>query len=286
MKERHLAGAGLRLRADLHTHSTYSDGFYDPDEVCRRAKANGVELLSITDHDTLNGEEEKRAAAEKYGVRYVTGWEISAYSGTCKVHVTGYNCRRDGAYTAFMEERKALGFERAKDSIAKLNALGIAVTFEAAMARRADPSSPLHTMHIAGAAADVSGMAAGDIYKEYLAPGKPAHSAIGRPSPEEAIDCIHASGGIASVAHPGRIDLPFAEREELLLRLAAYGADGIEAFYTTHTERETEYFEALARRTGLLVTGGSDTHTEDGTHSIGSPAFYPSEALLAAIGVK
>ena len=64
------------MRADLHTHSIYSDGYYTPDELCRRAKENGVELLSVTDHDTLNGEEEKRAAAEKYGLRYVSGWEF------------------------------------------------------------------------------------------------------------------------------------------------------------------------------------------------------------------
>ncbi|MFQ7701573.1 MAG: phosphatase, partial [Christensenellaceae bacterium] len=96
---------------------------------------------------------------------------------------------------------------------------------------------------------------------------------------------IHASGGIASVAHPGRITLSFGEREKIILRLAEYGVDGIEAFYTTHTEEETEYFEKLAQKAGLLVTGGSDTHVETETHKIGRPLFYPSEKLLAALGV-
>ena len=273
------------MRADLHTHSVYSDGYYAPEELCRRAKANGVELLSITDHDTMNGDKEKRAAAERYGLLYVSGWEISAYAGESKIHVTGYNCKRGAAYRKFEKDRMELGFERAQDSIDKLKAAGIFISLGDAKARRADPSAPVHTMHIAQAAAAVSGKTAGEIYERYLAPGRIAHSIIGRPTPEEAADCIHASGGIASVAHPGRITLSFGEREKSILRLAEYGVDGIEAFYTTHTEEETEYFEKLAQKAGLLVTGGSDTHVETETHKIGRPLFYPSEKLLAALGV-
>ena len=273
------------MRADLHTHSIYSDGYYTPDELCRRAKENGVELLSVTDHDTLNGEEEKRAAAEKYGLCYVSGWEISAYSGESKIHITGYNCKRNAAYEKFMRERVELGFERAEDSIRKLRGAGIYITLDDAKARRADPASPVHTMHIAQAAAEVSGKTAGEIYEEYLAPEKIAHSVIGRPTPEEAADCIHASGGIASIAHPGRITLPFEERERIILALAEYGVDGIEAVYATNTDRETEYFKTLAARAGLLVTGGSDTHRESGNYRVGNPPFYPSEKLLSALGV-
>lgn len=278
-------GAGMRLRTDLHTHSVYSDGYYTPLELCRRAKNNGVALLSITDHDTMNGEEEKRAAAEKYGLLYVSGWEISAYAGTSKIHVTGYGCARNAAYLKFMRERKELAFERAEDSIKKLRSAGIYITSEEVKARRADSDSPVHTMHIAGAAAAVSGKTAGEIYEEYLAPGRIAHSTIGRPTPEQAADCIHASGGIACIAHPGRITLDFDEREKIILSLAKYGMDGIEAVYTTHTERETEYFKALAEKLGLFVTGGSDTHAEADIHRIGSPAFYPSERLLERLGI-
>lgn len=144
---------------------------------------------------------------------------------------------------------------RAADSIEKLKGAGIFITLEDAKAFRADPASPLHTMHIARAAAEVSGKTAGEIYKELLAPGKIAHSVIGRPTPEEAVDCIHACGGIASVAHPGRIELPFEERERIILALTEYGADGIEAVYTTHTEEETEYFKGLAGRAGGAYHG-------------------------------
>ena len=118
-------GTGLRLRTDLHTHSVYSDGYYTPDELCRRAKNNGVELLSVTDHDTMNGDEEKRAAAEKYGLLYVSGWEVSAYAGRSKIHITGYGCKQNAAYLSFMRERKELALERAADSIEKLRGAGI-----------------------------------------------------------------------------------------------------------------------------------------------------------------
>lgn len=168
-----MTGAGLRLRADLHTHSIYSDGFYAPEELCRRAKENGVELLSITDHDTMNGEEKKRAAAEKYGLKYLSGWEISAYAGGCKVHVTGYNCRRDGAYLSFMRERLEKSYERAEDSIRKLRAAGIPVTLKAAEAHRADPGSPLHTMHIAGAAAELTAGRRGKFTRNTSRPAVP-----------------------------------------------------------------------------------------------------------------
>lgn len=278
-------GTGLRLRTDLHTHSVYSDGYYTPDELCRRAKNNGVELLSVTDHDTMNGDEEKRAAAEKYGLLYVSGWEVSAYAGRSKIHITGYGCKQNAAYLSFMRERKELALERAADSIEKLRGAGIFIALEDVKARRADPESPVHTMHIAGAAAEVSGKTPGEIYEEYLAPGKIAHSVVGRPTPEQAIDCIHASGGVASIAHPGRITLGFEERERMIFALAKYGADGIEAVYTTHTERETEYFTELAEKLGLLVTGGSDTHKEADIHRIGSPEFYPSGRLLRVLGV-
>ena len=141
-------------------------------------------------------------------------------------------------------------------------------------------------MHIARAVAPYLGITDGEVYREYLAIGKPANSNIGRPTPEQAIDCIHEAGGIAVIAHPGRLEMAQEERENALRKLVAYGADGIECFYTTHTEKDTEYFLALARELGVLVTGGSDTHYEEETHCIGLPRFEPSQALLDALKLR
>ncbi len=273
------------MTADLHTHSTYSDGWYSPDEICARAASRGVALLSITDHDTLAGEENKRAAAKKHGLRYLTGWEISAYLGEEKMHILGYGCAVDEGYFRFMTERKNAALLRAEDSVKKLRAVGVRITMEEVLSQRLADDLPVHTMHIARAVAKATGSNETEAYARYFAYGMPAQSNLGRPSPKEAIDRIHASGGLAFVAHPGRIALPQVEKEGVIKKLVGWGLDGIESVYTTHTERETEYFLSLATRWGLFTSGGSDTHFEEGRHKIGAPAFIPDERLLARLKI-
>ncbi len=273
-------------RADLHTHSVYSDGHYTPDELCRRAKFAGVEVLSITDHDTMNGLDEKRAAAKKYGLAYIDGWEISAYENDEKIHVLGYGCQRGSAYEAFMRERVEAALARAKERVKKLNALDIPVTVEEVLAMQADQSAPLHTMHVARAVAAHLGITEGEAYMQYLGRGKVAESTIGRPTPFQAIDCIHASGGVAVLAHPGRIYMREEDQERLIRALKEYGLDGIECHYSTHTPKQTEYYLSLTERYGLLVTGGSDTHWEGGSRSIGAPLFFLSDELFARLQTK
>jgi len=270
-------------RADLHTHSVYSDGHYTPDEICKRAKFAGVEVLSITDHDTMNGLDEKRAAAQKYGLAYVDGWEISAYENDEKIHVLGYGCQRGSAYEAFMRERVEAALARAKERVKKLNALDIPVTVEEVLSMRLQEGAPVHTMHLARALQKYVSGTDGEIYEKYLSRGKVANSNIGRPSPKEAIEIIHALGGVAVLAHPGRIPLTKSQKEALIFSLISCGLDGIEALYTTHTERETEYFQSLAKAHNLIITGGSDTHVEDGTHAIGTPHYEAMDKRLLSL---
>jgi predicted metal-dependent phosphoesterase TrpH len=268
------------MRADLHMHSTYSDGLCSPDELCALAKANGVELLSITDHDTMNGADIKLQSAKKYGLRYVHGWEISAYQSGEQIHVLGYGCQQNDAYLAFMQQRKDMAWLRAQERVDKLRALGIPITMEQVTSFRQDPATPIHTMHVARAAAVLMGIRDSQVYVEYLARGKVAYSEIGRPTPQEAIVCIHECGGLAVMAHPGRIHGSAIEQETWVERLAEYGVDGIEAVYTTHTAKEVETFKALAKKHGLFITGGSDTHIQDETHTIGHPVFLADEDFL------
>ena len=277
----------MQIRADLHTHSRYSDGKYTPQEVCERAKANGVQLLSITDHDTMGGDEEKQNAAAENGLLYVRGWEVSAYMGATKVHITGYNCQKNDDYFAFLKERIDSSYARAEENIQKLKTFGYHVSMDDIRERLVDKNGPIHATHVARAAAAVSGgLSASFFMSEYLVVGKPAFSSIGRPTPQDAVEIIHKLGGVASIAHPGRITLSPEGKENLIKALCAYGVDGIEAVYTTHTNEETEYFLSLAQRFNLLVTGGSDTHKENEKYSIGSPVFYPSEKLLEKLGIN
>ena len=273
------------MRADLHIHTYYSDGLQSPEDVVNAAKANGVNLIAVTDHDNALGRNEVRKLAVDAGICAVDGIEISAYDGDLKVHTLGYNLDFDHpSFVAFYKKCLASSEERVADIIKKLNRGGIAIDYNEVLAERRDSNSPLHTMLVAYVAVK-RGFSANphDFYYKYLAYGKMGYSNIGRPSPEEAVEVIKSSGGISSVAHPGRI---FAGRDEILkliYKLKDLGLDGIEGVYSEHTVIQTQYYKELAEKLGLLITGGSDTHFRTGSHVIGTPEFYPDEKLLSAL---
>lgn len=264
-------------------HTVYSDGLFLPAELARRAREEGIGLISFTDHDNMEGAQEKREAARAYGLSYVQGWEVSSYTD-CKVHILGYRCEAGQAYRAYLEGSRTGAVARAQDSIRKANGhLGLNVTLEDAEREHLKKDAPLHTMHVVEAFAKKLGVSRGELYLALFDKGKPAYSDLFRPTPQNAIDVIHACGGIAVLAHPGRITLPFAEKEGLIDSLVLHGLDGIEAVYITHTEEETEYYKSYAERKKILVTGGSDYHAENGRRIFGKPEFYPSERLLEAL---
>ncbi len=280
------------MRADLHLHTCYSDGKDTPAGIAARAKEAGVALVSMTDHDSLEGLEEKRAAAQACGLLCVAGWEVSSYGAIGKVHVLGYGCRQNGAYDWFLRERKEGALVRAEDCIRKANAyFGTSLNLEDALRERTKEQTPLHTMHVVRAYARVLNTgknaletAPGELYEQYFSKGKPAYSDLCRPTPADALRIVHETGGIAVLAHPGRIEAG-AAREALMDELCALGLDGIECVYTTHTPEETAYFTRYARSHGLLVTGGSDFHAEDGRRFVGKPVFEADERLLRALRI-
>lgn len=274
------------MRADLHIHTHYSDGRHSPAEIAGFAAESGLSLISMTDHDSMGGLEEKRAAAEAHGLLFVSGWEVSAYAG-CKVHVLGYRCQKNATYDAFLRERKEGALARAADILRKANAyLHIHVTLEDALSEMAVKDSPLHTMHIVRAVAKKADLPYRDLYGELFDVGKPAYSEIGRPSPFEALEVIHGTGGLAVLAHPGRIQMDEAKKLQLMDDLTDKGLDGIECLHSQHTFGETEYFGRYADGRGLLKTGGSDFHAAGSSRKVGLPAFEPDERLLAALGLR
>ncbi len=271
------------MRADLHIHTYYSDGAYPPAQIAAMAREAGLSLISMTDHDSLAGLEEKTRAAADCGLSYVPGWEVSAYRGDLKVHILGYGCRICAPYEQFLRARREGALARAEDIIARANEyFGLDVTLADAERFHQKKDAPLHTMHIVAAFAERLDRDKGDLYAAAFEPGKPCHSLIGRPSPQDAIDVIHASGGIAVLAHPGRIKLSAERRFSLMDELVGRGLDGIECSHSDHTEEQTAQFAAYARLRGLLQTGGSDFHAEGRNRVIGQPPFSPSEELLAA----
>ena len=271
------------MRADLHIHTYYSDGVFSPAPIAAMAREAGLSLISMTDHDSLAGLEEKTRAAADCGLSYVPGWEVSAYQGDLKVHILGYGCRICAPYEQFLRARREGALARAEDIIARANEyFGLDVTLADAERFHQKKDAPLHTMHIVAAFAERLDRDKGDLYAAAFEPGKPCHSLIGRPSPQDAIDVIHAPGGIAVLAHPGRIKLSAERRFSLMDELVGRGLDGIECSHSDHTEEQTAQFAAYARLRGLLQTGGSDFHAEGRNRVIGQPPFSPSEELLAA----
>lgn len=277
------------MRADLHVHSIYSDGTLPPRQLAALAKKNGVELLSITDHDNFMGDEEKRRAISGMGIAYLTGVEISAYENKKKIHITGYGFDLKnplaGEYQRQFYEHSVVRLEDVIEKLAFYK--DIRLTKEDVFAAQKVAGIPVHTMHVVLAVLKKGYYrSVSEVFADCFMPGLPTYSYVKRSTPAEAIDIIHSLGGIACIAHPGRIDLDKAEKEDLIFRLKEMGIDGIECDYTTHTLEQTEYFKGLAAKVGLLCSGGSDFHTESGRRMVGQPRFVPSEEFLRAAHVR
>lgn len=274
------------IRADLHLHTFFSDGKYSPEEIARRVRQAGVLLFSVTDHDSMEGVERAENAAKQEGLLFVRGMEISAYNERGKVHVLGYCCNKNSAYDCFLKERAEGARIRAEDSLKKANAcFGTDLSMEDVEEFHMVKNAPLHTMHVVDAFAKALSKERGRLYREMFSVGKPAYSGLFRPSPKHAVEVIHETGGIASLAHPAQISGERAVRFAVIEELRRAGLDGIECYHSTHTDKESAEFAAYAKEKGLLVTGGSDFHADGRERVLGLPEFYASDALLTALSL-
>ncbi|HEV8153550.1 MAG TPA: PHP domain-containing protein [Solirubrobacteraceae bacterium] len=254
---------------DLQSHSTWSDGSLRPAEVVRLAREAGVELLALTDHDTVDGVDEALAAAEREGLRLVPATELSALDGDREdLHVLGYGIdHRDPALRTALhrwrEDRAARGVRMA----AAMAELGWAVE----LPDRGD--KPLGRPHLAQAIFDhpdnrmrlqCEGLVNfSQLLEAYLVPGRPGYRRRSVPDVTEAIAVVHAAGGVAVWAHPFWDLAADADVLEAIDRFSALGLDGVEAFYITHTEHQTRLVARRCTQLGLLRTGSADFHGPD-----------------------
>jgi predicted metal-dependent phosphoesterase TrpH len=254
---------------DLQSHSVFSDGSLAPAAVVAGAHAVGVELLALTDHDTVAGVDEALAAARELGLRLVPAAELSAVDLDREdVHILGYGIdHRVPALADALEDFRA---DRAARAIRMADALrGLGLQLEIPD-RGGDPIGRPHLAratfeHPANAARIAAeGLESpSQLLEAYLVPGAPAYSPRTRPIVSEAIELIHAAGGVAVWAHPFW-DLDHdAEVLETVDRFAALGVDGVEAFYITHTRGQTLLVADRCTELGLLTTGSSDFHGPD-----------------------
>lgn len=269
------------MKADLHIHSLYSDGIHTPSELAQRAREEGLDLICITDHDNMAGEVDKKQAMEQLGIPFLRGWEISAATDR-KVHILGYNCSFGKAYDDFLEKRKEEAIDRAEELIRRANKyLDMDLTMEQIQEENYEKGNVLHVAYAVRAYAKRLGRGEMELYLELFNKGRPLYIVPRRPSPEEAIDVIHKLGGIAVLAHPGRMRMH--GKYDLIYRLIDAGIEGIECYYTTHTIPETEHFLEIAHRNNLFVTGGSDFHFDNGIPVFGKPDYEVDENFLAKV---
>ncbi|BAL24551.1 3',5'-nucleoside bisphosphate phosphatase [Azoarcus sp. KH32C] len=253
----------MQINADLHCHSTVSDGWLTPTDVVRRAAANSVALLALTDHDEVGGIDEACGEALRLGVRLLPGVEISVTFLKETVHVVGLGIdHRDRQLLEGLESVRSGRVQRARKMSAALDAAGIHGTFEGASRLARNPAM-VGRAHFAryivstGLMPDVS-----TVFQYYLARGKPGYVEHEWASLDDAVRWIRGAGGVAVLAHPARYRLSTDELHRLLDRFVACGGEGIEVVAGAHTEAETVKFAAIARRWGLLASRASDFHGE------------------------
>ncbi len=249
-------------RIDLHSHTTASDGSLTPEELVRLAKRQGVSTLAVTDHDTVAGLPRAIAEGERLGVEIIPGIEISCSYGETELHILGYFINPDDPhlkpaltrYWASREDRNPLIVQR-------LNELGCELDY--AEVKAAAGSATMGRPHIAQALLRKGYVRSiSEAFDRYLADGGPAYIPRRLPPPTEAIGLIRQTGGIPVLAHPvytARIKEPF---EQICETLKGFGLMGIESFYSSHNQQQTDRYRSVSREQNLLVTGGSDFHGE------------------------
>ena len=265
---------------DLQSHSLHSDGALSAAEVVARAADAGVELLSLTDHDTVDGIDEALAAAKSDGrLRIVPGVEISSIDGEHEdLHLLGYDIDHHDPLLAerltIWREDRSMRVSRMEDALLEL---GWHID-EAPLAARRAAGKPVGRPHLAQAVffhpgnaerLEAEGLSGdySDVLVAYLTPGAPAFRRRTTPTVGEAIAAVHDAGGLAVWAHPFWDIDDANEVLDTLARFAAdYGLDGVEAFYATHTERQTRLLVDAAAELGLLTTGSADFHGPEHAH--------------------
>jgi 3',5'-nucleoside bisphosphate phosphatase len=269
------------VRIDLHVHSDASDGTDPPAEVVRRAAAAGLEVMALTDHDTMAGIA-AAAAALPPGLTLVPGLELSCFGNGRSMHLLGYLCAPgDPALAAETELIRDDRVHRARAMVARLAELGAPVTWEqvAAIAGDAVVGRP----HIARALAEAGVVAtpADAFTADWIADGGRAHAGRYAPDAARAIALVLAAGGVPVLAHPRSPGYEIAD--EVVAGLAAAGLAGLEVFHPDHDRSERARLTRLATGLDLVMTGGSDDHGAFNDSGLGSETTPPEqyERLLA-----
>lgn len=256
------------INADLHCHSTISDGTLSPTTLAARARANGVQLWALTDHDEISGQREAATAAQAQGLDYLTGVEISVTFANSTVHIVGLGFDFDDAPLAYgLQETRGGRGTRAQDMAQQLALAGIPGAYEGALRYAGNPELISRT-HFArylveqGVCHDTS-----EVFRRFLTEGKPGFVPHRWARLGDAVRWIREAGGVAVIAHPARYDLTPTEEYALFSEFSQHGGQAVEVVTGSHTPAEYAIYADMAREFGLAASRGSDFHSPQESHT-------------------
>ncbi len=246
---------------DLHLHTTASDGVLSPAEIVRYAKAKGLQAIAITDHDTIDGCEEALLEGGRIGFEVIPGIEISAEYSPGSMHILGFFL--DIHHPPLKERLEYLQKARAERNpkmVAKLNQLGIRVTYEEVL--KASGGGQVGRPHFANVLLEKKVVKSfQEAFDRFLKKGAAAYVDKFRFTSKEALHFIREARGVAVLAHPNTLGVGrSSELEKVIVQLVDEGLQGIEVYYPEHSSTEVAQYKTLADRYKLLSTGGTDYH--------------------------
>ncbi|HEX8887377.1 MAG TPA: 3',5'-nucleoside bisphosphate phosphatase [Noviherbaspirillum sp.] len=246
---------------DLHCHSNVSDGVLAPASLAARAKARGVDVWALTDHDEVGGIAEARAAAASLGLPFVPGVEISITWAGQTVHIVGLHVdERNPVLLAGLARTRSGRELRAREMAGQLAAAGIPDAYEGALAYAGNPDLISRT-HFAryiidrGICRDVP-----SVFRNYLIEGKPGYVPHRWATLQQSVEWIKAAGGTAVIAHPGRYNFDAMAYDALFSEFRDLGGTAIEVITGSHTPDQYDEYAKVAQRYGFLASRGSDFH--------------------------
>lgn len=256
------------LNADLHCHSVVSDGTLTPEALAQRAKANGVELWALTDHDEIGGLARAAAAAQAEGLHFLTGVEISVTFIGQTVHIVGlgFDATNKALFEGLQQTRGGRG-QRAMDMAEGLAKVGITGAYEGALKFAGNPDLISRT-HFARFLVETKVCKdTHEVFRKYLTEGKPGFVEHRWATLKDAVTWITQAGGIAVIAHPARYKFSTNEEYALFTEFKAHGGQGVEVVTGSHTPAEYVTYADTAREFGLAASRGSDFHSPDESHT-------------------
>jgi hypothetical protein len=267
------------MNADLHCHSTVSDGQFAPGDVARRAHANGVTLWALTDHDEVGGQHEARTTAEALGMSYLSGVEISVTWAGRTVHIVGLGIDPTSQILIDGLARTRDGRAARAEAIGEqLATLGIPDAYEGALHYVSNPDMMSRT-HFARFMVEHGHCAnTQEVFDRYLGDGKPACIAHRWAKLADALGWIQAAGGVAIVAHPGRYAYSQLEFDAFFGEFIGLGGKAIEVVTGSHTPDQYREYADVARRYGFEASRGSDFHAPgEGRIELGALPPLPAD---------